>query len=244
MKQSSYGFAIIIGASAGIGAELVKQLAASGTRVAAVARRADKLAELAAGREDKILTYVHDVTSTAEAPELFQRITGDLGGLDLFIYCAGVMPDVGIREYAFEKDNQMLDVNVVGAVAWIDQAALRFDNVGHGTLVGIGSVAGDRGRCGQPVYNASKAFLATYMEALRNRLSKRGVKVVTIKPGPVATDLIAHLHFHNAMSPSDAARITLEKSRKTGEHYLKFTHRIAFWIIRNIPSPIFRRLKI
>jgi short-subunit dehydrogenase len=154
------------------------------------------------------------------------------------------MPEVGPQEYDIQKDEAMIDVNITGAVAWLDQAAVRFGNVGHGTMVGIGSVAGDRGRCGQPVYNASKAFLATYMEALRNRLHRKGVKVVLIKPGPTQTEMTAELNLKGAMPVATAASLILAKSRKAGEHYLKFTHKVAFLIIRNIPSPIFRKLSI
>ena len=239
-----FRYAIVVGASSGIGAEIVRQLAQSGCRVAAIARREDLLLKLKESNPERILTVEHDVTNTDEIEGLFERITGELGGLDLFIYAAGIMPEVGEREYSTAKDLAMLQVNCSGAVAWLNCAAARFDNVGHGTLVGIGSVAGDRGRAGQPVYNASKAFLATYMEALRNRLAKRNVKVVTIKPGPVATPLIAHLHFANPMSASRAAALTLEKSRRGGEHYLKFSHWLIFGVIRNIPSFLFRRLKI
>jgi NAD(P)-dependent dehydrogenase (short-subunit alcohol dehydrogenase family) len=105
-------------------------------------------------------------------------------------------------------------------------------------------VAGDRGRRGQPVYNTSKAALATFMEALRNRLGKTKVKVVTIKPGPVATPMTANIGMKNMMPASKAASLILKKSNRNGEHYLSVVHRIIFLIIRNIPSPIFRKLKI
>lgn len=232
--------AIVVGASSGIGAELVRQLVQSGAKVAAVARRADRLAALPEG----VLTYPHDVTEFAEAPRLLQTICQDLGGLDLIIYAAGVMPAVGNTEYDFEKDRQMIETNLLGAIAWLNPAAERFAAAGHGTIVGIGSVAGDRGRFGQPVYNTSKAALATYLEALRNRLSSRGVKVITIKPGPVATEMTASLNLKGAMSVEDAARKILEKSGRNGEHYLSLAHRLIFAVIRNVPSPIFRKLKL
>src|SRR5205823_6863032 len=64
-----------------------------------------------------------------------------------------------------------------------------FSRAGEGTIVGISSVAGERGRRGQPVYCTTKAALNTYLEAIRNRVSQFGVSVVTVKPGPVHTPM-------------------------------------------------------
>jgi decaprenylphospho-beta-D-erythro-pentofuranosid-2-ulose 2-reductase len=240
--MSAFKHAIVIGASSGIGAELVKQLSHGGCKVAAVARRLDRLEVLA--QETSALIYCHDVTDYPKVTALFQQITQDLGGLDLVIYAAGVMPEVGFDEFNFKKDWHMTEVNFLGAIAWLNEAAIRFENTNSGTIVAIGSVAGDRGRSGQPVYNATKAALATYLEALRNRLCRYGVKVVTIKPGPTQTEMTAGLHLKGAMPAEVAAKRILLKSNQSGEHYLKWSHRLIFWVIKRIPSPIFRRLKL
>lgn len=234
-----YRHAIIVGASSGIGLELVKQLTESGCKVAGVARRAERLEGM-----PNVLAFKHDVTNYDEVPALFQEITKQLGGLDLIVYASGVMPAVGAHEYDFAKDRQMIEVNVLGCIAWMNQAAIRFENTKAGSMVAIGSVAGDRGRSGQPVYNASKAFVSSYMEALRNRVARYGVKVVTIKPGPTKTEMTEGLHMRGAMDAAKVASVILDKSTKTGEHYVKFGHRVAFWVIKRIPSPIFRRLHI
>lgn len=235
---------IVVGASSGIGRELVRQLAGRGDRVAAVARREDRLQELAAEHPNSILSFTHDVVDTEAVPELFAEICRQLGGLDTIIYAAGAMPEVGPTEYAMDKDRPMIDVNFTGAVAWLNVAADRFQNVGHGTIVGIGSVAGERGRSGQPVYNATKAALKTYLEALRNRLSKLGVRVTTIKPGPTATEMTAHLKQTGMMSAEEAAEKILRVMDSGKEKFLKPTHAIIFAIIRNIPTGVFRRLKL
>lgn len=234
-----YKHAIIVGASSGIGLELVKQLAASGCKVAGVARRAEKLEGLA-----NVLAFKHDVTQFDEVPLLFQEITKQLGGLDLIVYSAGVMPAVGAHEYNFDKDREIVAVNLLGCVAWVNQAAIRFENTRSGSIVAIGSVAGDRGRSGQPVYNMSKAGVATYMEAIRNRIARYGVNVVTIKPGPTRTEMTAALHLRGAMDPGKVARFILKKANKTGEHYVKLAHRLTFYVIKRIPSPIFRKLHL
>ena len=239
-----FAHAIVIGASSGIGRELVRLLAAEGTKVAAVARREEELRKLAEEFPALVEPIAHDVTDYNAVPALFQEITKSLGGLDLVVYASGVMPQVGADEYDFAKDRQIMEVNILGAMAWLDQAAIRFGNIGSGSIVGIGSVAGDRGRAGQPAYNASKAAFATYLEALRNRLSKKGVKVVTIKPGPVDTPMTAGLGLKGAMPVQVAAKKILAKADKPGEHYLKLTHRGIFFVIRHVPSFVFRRLKL
>lgn len=238
-----YETAIVIGASSGIGREIVRILAKQGVKVAAVARRKALLDELVTEFPNLVQAYEHDVIQTHEVPDLFVEMTKNLGGLDLFVYNSGVMPEVSATEFSFDKDLHMVNVNIIGAIAWCNQAAERFQNTKHGYLVGIGSVAGDRGRMLQPVYNASKAFLHTYLEALRNRLSRHGVVVSTIKPGPVDTDLAKHMSMKK-MSAHHAAEICVSKFSKNGEHYLVFFHRLAFYIIKRIPSPIFRKLKI
>lgn len=235
---------IVIGASSGIGRELVRQLAERGDQVAAVARRTERLEELAAMYPGQVLAFTHDVLDTDAVPALFTEITKQLGGLDLIIYNSGVMPEVGPTEFNFEKDRAMVEVNVLGAIAWLNEAANRFAQVKAGTIIGIGSVAGDRGRAGQPVYNMSKAALASYLESLRNRLHKLGVCVVTIKPGPTATEMTEHLPMKGMMDPARVAKITLAKANKPGEHYVKFTHRLIFAVIRRIPGVIFRRLPL
>ncbi len=242
--MSKFRHAIVIGASSGIGAEIARQLAATGAKVAAIARRAPLLEALAAEHPGQILPYPHDVRNYEEIPGLFQEITRELGGLDLVVYATGVMPSVRRDEFDFEKDRAIFETNVLGMMAWLDQAALRFQGTRHGAIVGIGSVAGERGRPGQPAYNASKAAMHTYLESLRNRLDRLGVSVVTIKPGPTETELIAHLEFKNPDSASRVAQLTLAKAGRSGEYFVRLTHKLAFLVLRNIPSPIFRRLDL
>jgi len=211
--------------------------------VAALARRKDLLDQLAAHEGANVLPFAHDVTDYDSVPLLFQRVTKELGGLDLIIYAAGVMPAVEPLEFRFDIDQQIFEVNVLGAMAWLDQAAIRFGHTQTGTIVAIGSVAGDRGRAGQPAYNASKAALATFMEALRNRLDRKNVNVVTVKPGPVDTPMSAEVGAKK-LPVEQAAALILKKAQSPGEHYLLLPHRIIFAVIRNIPSPVFRRLNI
>jgi NAD(P)-dependent dehydrogenase (short-subunit alcohol dehydrogenase family) len=234
-----------------MGEALARRLAADGGRVALVARREDVLRGIAdeintAAGEERALVYAHDVARTDEVPELFQRICRDLGGLDLVVYAAGVMPAVAIDEFDPAKDLQMLEVNLAGAVAWLNPTAERFGRLEQGTIVGIGSVAGDRGRCANPGYNTSKAGLHTYLEALRNRIGRFGVRVVTIKPGFVDTPMTEGLPgLFWLISADRAAEIILKKARRGAvTAYVPGRWRLVMLIIRSIPSFIFRRLKV
>ena len=240
--------AIVIGASSGLGAALVRRLAAQGYRVAAVARRE---AELAALRDSvnqsgrgQVCAYVHDVTEPQQVPALFDQITRDLGGLDLIIYSAAVQPPVTPHEYAFAKDEAMVRTNLLGAIAWLNQAAARFERARGGHIVGISSIAGDRGRVGSPVYNASKAGLDTYLEALRNRLTRHGVNVTTIKPGFVDTDLLknAPKTFWVVSADEAAARTLAAVTARRQVAFVPPRWRLVSLVVRSIPSFIFRRL--
>ncbi len=238
--------AIIVGASSGIGEALARTLLGDGCRVALVARRAERLRTLA--REaggDEALVYAHDVTDTAAVPTLFDRITHDLGGLDLIIYAAGVMPAVGPEEYDSAKDAATIAANFTGAVSWLNEAARRFEKAGEGTIVGISSVAGDRGRRGNPVYGATKAAMNAYLESLRNRIERRGAFVVTIKPGPVDTPMTNGLKMPGMISPERAAaEILVAAKDKVRVAYVPAKWKPIMGVIRAIPPGIFKHLNI
>ncbi len=236
---------IIVGASSGIGEALAVRLAKANHRLALVARRAEALAALAQrlNQSDphRARVYPHDVANGEEVPALFQRITHDLGGFDMIVYAAGVMPPVAVDEYDFAKDRLVYTVNVLGAVAWLNEAARRCERQESGVIVGIGSVAGDRGRKGQPVYCSSKAALETYLEGLRNRLGHRGVQVTTIKPGPVRTPMTEGLSLPFMIDADKAAElIHAAIRRRANTAYVPKIWWPIMTVIRMIPSILFR----
>ncbi len=242
--------AIIIGASSGIGAALARRLAREGYHLGLVARRSDLLdrlcEEINAAGGAHAWAYVHDVRDSEEVPALLQRITRDLGGLDLFIYVAGVQYPSDPDSYDPEGDRHILQVNVEGAVTWLNPVAYRFKQAGRGHIVGIGSIAGDRGRRGFPAYSASKAALHTYLEGLRNRISRHGVRVTTIKPGQVQTDMLANAdRVRNPISPERAADL-IWRAIRAGRQvaYVPPRWALVALVVRNIPSFIFRRMNL
>jgi short-subunit dehydrogenase len=237
---------IIVGASSGIGEAMAIQLANQGASVAIVARRESELSRVAA-KASNIKCYAHDVTQTSEVPALFSRIVADLGGLDTLIYAAGVMHPLHEGEYHFESDNATMQINVVGAMAWMNPAVAKFEAARSGNIVGISSVAGIRGRRGNPAYCTSKAALSTYLESLRNRCSRYGVNVVTIKPGFVDTDMTKGMKgLFWLISAEEAAKqsIALINKNNSADAFVPARWMAVDLVIRSIPSFIFRKLNI
>jgi short-subunit dehydrogenase len=149
-------------------------------------------------------------------------------------------------EYDFAKDQAMVGVNLLGAMAWLGPAAARFSRAERGHIVGISSVAGDRGRRANPAYNSSKAGLDTYLEALRNRLTQHGVTVTTVKPGFMDTRLLANAAKTMWVISPEKAAVAIARAIRARRQvvYLPGRWRWVMMGIRHTPSFIFRRLNI
>ncbi len=245
--------AIVVGASSGMGAALVSQLASEGYQVAALARRESALKELEQSCAEscrtsggRVLVRKHDVLDTDSVPALFEELVREMGGLDLLIYAAGIMPSVAADEFSTEKDLSMLAVNVAGCIAWCNPTANYFKSRRSGTLIGISSIAGDRGRRGAPVYGTTKAAMNTYFEALRNRLAEWGVHVCTIKPGFIDTPMTKDVEgMFWLIGPKVAARTILGAARnRVNTRYVPLRWQAVGTVIKLIPSFIFKKLNI
>ncbi len=245
--------ALVVGASSGIGAALARRLLAEGWSVAAVARRGDLLDALARqGREPqlragaRLVTRAHDVRDAHEVPAVFEALVRDLGGLDLLIYAAGAMPRIARDEYDTEKDLDQVAINLSGCIAWCNAAARLFHTQRSGTIVGISSIAGDRGRKGNPVYCTTKAAMNTYLEALRNRLSESGVHVTTIKPGFVDTVMTSGMNNPLWLISADrAAELILRAARsRANTRYVPRQWWLVGTVIRSIPSFLFKKMNV
>lgn len=244
------GTCIVVGASSGIGVAIARRLALEGRKVAMLSRREPELRAMAASIDEATgrqaaFPYVHDVAQADAVEPLFAAIERDLGPVDELHFVAGVMPTVAIDEFDLDKDRQQLTVNALGCMAWCNAAAPHFLQRRRGCIVGISSVAQDRGRIGRPGYNASKAAMDTFLEALRNRLWRHGVQVTTVRPGFVDTPLVSGLAVRGAISADRAAGLVLKaRDRRRSIVYVPWKWRPIMFVIRNIPSVVFRRLSI
>ncbi len=242
--------ALIVGASSGVGAALARRLAREGYMLGLAARRIDRLQELCdeitSGCYTRAFAYQHDVINTREIPALLDKAIDDLGRLDLFVYCAGVLFPNDPTTYRANEDLFTLQINLLGAAAWISPVAQHFQQNRAGHIVGIGSIAGDRGRRGMPAYTASKAGLHTYLEGMRTRLWRDGVTVTTIKLGQVETDMLKSADRRRSPISADrAAELiwhAIEQRQQTV--YVPSWWRLIGLSIQHLPSFIFRRLNI
>nr|WP_232371751.1 SDR family NAD(P)-dependent oxidoreductase [Leptospira ainazelensis] len=240
--------AIVVGASSGIGAEIAKQLLEKGYSVALVGRRKALLKAIAGEyiRQKKAFIVTNDVSKFESVSKAFKNCVVILGGLDEIYYCAGVALNVKRDEFNTYKDFEMLNVNLLGAFAWLNLAAAYFQKKRNGVLVAISSFSGDRGRKAVPAYHASKAGLTTYLESLRNRLARLGVIVITIRPGYVETSMTTNAKgtFWMISAQEAATRILKAKDKRQENIYLSWRWRLLSVVMRSIPSFIFKRLNV
>ncbi len=242
---------IVVGASSGIGECIARRLATAGEQVALLARRGAEVERIAKEINESVGGEVavgvqHDVTAWEEVDEVWDGIEAKLGSVGSMYFAAGILEHVAMDEFDTEKDKRHIDINTIGSIAWVNAAARRFAPRGSGMIVGISSVAQDRGRVGRPVYNASKSGMDTHLEAVRNRIWRKGVTVTTIRPGMVETPMTADIEkLVWPISADRAAELTIRCARKNkAVAYIPARWRLVMFIIRSMPSFNFRKLNV
>ena len=183
--------AVITGASSGIGAATARALARDGYRLALLARRADRLAELAADLHTTTVTITADVTDRDALVAAADRVQTELGSADVLINNAGVMLLGPFGTKQREEARRMVEVNLLGAMTATEVFLPQLRD-GGGDLVNISSVAGRTARAGNAAYAATKWGVNGWSEALRQELQP-DIRVTVIEPGAVATELTDHI---------------------------------------------------
>jgi len=193
--------ALVTGASSGIGAAAVRRLLRRGYRVAAVARRADRLAALADEAETTgglVLPVAADITDADQARGAVARTVAELGGLSVLVNNAGIML-LGPFETSPPSDwRRMLDLNVLSLLTMSQEALPHLRKAAAGSrgiadIINVGSVAGRVARPNFAVYNASKWAVTAFSEALRQELAPDGIRVSVVQPGAADTELLDHV---------------------------------------------------
>lgn len=166
---------------------------------------------------------------------------------DIVVCAVGLLGDQAESERDPAAAERVMRTNYTAPALLLGALAERFAARGSGVLVGISSVAGDRGRATNYVYGSAKAGFSAFLSGLRNRLAKRGVHVVTVKPGFVDTRMTAGMDLPKPLTaqPEEVAEAIVracDKRRNTV--YVRSVWRGVMAVIRAIPEPVFKRLKL
>ena len=240
---------IILGATSGIALEVQRQLARRGCELLLVARSPQRLAEiqadLAARGAQQVLTYSGDLGTIQQHAGIFEFARHSFPDFDTVLLAYGSMRDQKDSEISVDTLLEELQVNFVSAAAILTLFAADLERRRTGCVAAITSVAGDRGRRSNYVYGSSKGALSLFLQGLRSRLHPAGVRVITIKPGPVQTPMTDHMansaHFAD---PEQVARdiVGALARRSPDVLYTPKVWRYVMSAVRHIPEGIFKRL--
>ena len=242
------GSVLILGARSDIARAVAHRFAAEGHPLQLAARDS---AGLQADKADLELRYGVTVTLhdfDALALDTHAAFVGSLGDLPLVAICAvGLMGVQADNEQDIAAAIRVMRSTYEGPASIFHHLANRFAARGAGTLVGISSVAGERGRASNYVYGAAKAGFTAFLSGLRNRLKSKNVHVVTVLPGFVATRMTEGLALPTRLTaePAEVAdAIWTAVARKRNVIYVRPVWRLIMAIIRAIPEPVFVRTKL
>ena len=185
-----------------------------------MARNADRLAAVAADARTRgahlVETSVADLDNTSIHAELLAHAINALGGLDVAYLALGVLGDQSRAERQFAEAAQILHTNFTAPASLLTWLANYCAQRHAGTLAVLSSVAGDRGRKSNYVYGSSKAGLTAFVDGLRNRVDREGVRVLTIKPGPVKTSMTAGMKGQAKFADVNKVAATIVKAIDRG----------------------------
>lgn len=239
---------LILGARSDMGQAIAHAFAAQGHPIQLAARNA---ASLDAVRSDLALRHGVEVTlhefDVLDSDGFVPFLDGLPALPQVAVSVVGYMGEQAQNEQDLNKASLVLRSNFEGPAGMLALLANRFEARGSGTLVGVSSVAGDRGRATNYVYGSAKAGFTAFLSGLRNRLAKKGVHVVTVLPGFVNTAMTEGLDLPAKLTaePEEVGTAVLKAVQK-GRNviYVRGIWRLVMAIIRNIPEPVFKKLKI
>lgn len=239
---------LIVGATSDIGRSIAREYAAAGSSVALAARDLDRLTQ---EREDLVARYGVDVgVHSLDILEIsdHERLLSELGPLPATTICVvGLMEPQHEVELDMGQAERVIRTNFNAPVRLLGRIANVYQERDAGTIIGISSVAGDRGRATNYVYGAAKAGMTTWLSGLRNRLSGSGVHVITVKPGFVRTRMTEGMNLPGLLTatPGELARAILRADLARADViYHRRIWRLIMLVIRAIPERVFKRLSL
>ena len=239
---------LILGANSDMAIATAHTYAKAGYHLYLASRNLEELNKLAADiqlrQSVQAIALAFDARDFNSHINFYMQLTPKPKGV---ILAFGSMNEQVKAQNDFLLSREMMESNYIGAVSILEIIASDFELRGSGFIVGISSVAGDRGRQSNYIYGSSKAALSTYLAGLHHRLSKKNVSVLTVKPGFVATKMTAHLDLPKALTanPTDVAEAIYKAVEKNKSViYVKPVWRFIMLIITHMPSFIFNKTKL
>lgn len=251
--MNSLNKVVIFGATSGIAEKVALYLVNQGASVYCIARNQEKLQmlltdlKIRADNTQIIAGYSADLADTEEHRHIWQNAKTALNGCDGVLIAYGILPNQHDCEKNASLALESIHINSISIVNLLTYIANDMQAQNNGVIAVISSVAGDRGRQSNYIYGAAKGMLTIFLQGLRNRLYKKGVSVVTIKPGLTKTAMTEHLERSGILwaSPEIVAKGIIRAMRKgKNEVYLPGRWRIIMAIIKSIPETIFKRLSL
>ncbi|WP_420861085.1 SDR family NAD(P)-dependent oxidoreductase [Algirhabdus cladophorae] len=240
---------VILGATSSMARAFARQLSERGEGVILAGRDMNDLQATASDCTLRGAPVAKAMAFDARKPETFQAILDVMADQDGALNAAvfvGSMPE----QADIDADPSMIDGVIqdsfTGPATFLQALAPMMEDRDCGTVIGVGSVAGDRGRIGNYVYGAAKAGFHTYLSGLRNRLNRSGGHVMTVKPGFVDTSMTWGLEGMFLVASPDEIATSLLKGvkKKTNVLYTPFFWRYIMRIIKSIPEPLFKKLSV
>ncbi|MDA7816621.1 SDR family oxidoreductase [Sulfurimonas sp.] len=241
-------YVLIIGAKSDIAKEVARTYAKNGYNLYLAARKCEELEDLKQDIEVRSSVSVElkefDITAYDTHKDFYDNLSEKPLGV---IVVSGYMVDQRIAQNNWNESLQTINVNYTGAVSILNIVANDFENERRGFIVGVSSVAGDRGRKANYIYGSAKAAFSSYLSGLRNRLFESGVHVLTVKPGFVDTKMTENLDLPEKLTaqPTDVAN-DIYNAQQSGRNilYTKSIWMLVMLIIKNIPEFIFKKMSI
>ncbi|MCF6271879.1 MAG: SDR family oxidoreductase [Rhodobacteraceae bacterium] len=239
---------IILGATSSMARAFARKCARKGDALLLLGRDMPELKRIAKDCSLRGAAQAEAVAFDARKPEEFSAIISEAAEgrqLNAAVFIGSMPP-----QDELDRDPSLLDGviqdNFTGPARFLQLLAPHMETQGSGTIIGIGSVAGDRGRVGNYVYGAAKAGFHTYLSGLRNRLGRHGVQVITVKPGFVDTTMTWGIEGMFLVASPEAVADSLIKAVKKRRNvvYTPWFWRYIMLIIRHIPEFIFKKMSI
>jgi len=241
-------FVLVIGAKSDIAKATAREYAKHGYDLCLAARNAQELEafanDLTIRTQRSVSTIELDILDYDTHQNFYDQMGEKPAGV---IVAVGYLGDQMRAQSDFQEAKRIIDTNYTGVVSLLNIIADDFERRGNGFIVGISSVAGDRGRKSNYIYGSAKAALSAYLSGLRHRLDAAKVHVMTVKPGFVATKMTEGMELPSKLTaqPEEiAADIYMAQQKRQDVLYTKWMWRYIMLIIRHIPERLFKRTNL